>query len=105
MKVALLMKDSLANEKSLQVPMQKSLDLDATAGSLEDAPSGAKKSKRKPHPSERENSLFNRVALSHPDEIINQVVKNRNQLLTFEQSELKFMSNLKRRVFAGLNSI
>ncbi|TNV72464.1 hypothetical protein FGO68_gene11463 [Halteria grandinella] len=109
MKVAMLMKDTLANEKSLQVPLaltQKSIDLDGTLGSTEDSGhSGHKKSKKKSHPSERENSLFNRVALSHPDEIINQVVKNRNQLITFEQSELKFMSNLKKKVFAGINSI
>jgi hypothetical protein len=52
MKVAMLMKDTLANEKSLQVPLAlttKSIDLDGTLGaSSEDAGhSGNKKSKKK----------------------------------------------------------
>jgi hypothetical protein len=65
----------------------------------------ASSTKKKPNPQERENSLFNRVGLQTQDEIHNMVVRNRNQLMTFEQSELKFMHHLKRQVMKGLNGI
>lgn len=41
----------------------------------------------------------------HPDEIICQIVKNRNQLVNFEQDELKFMTNLKKKALIGITSV
>lgn len=56
-----------------------------------------------PHPSARENSLVNRKL--YVDEIKQQVVRSRHQLVNFESDELRFMTNLKRKVYMGMANV